>query len=166
MKRLFILFLIPFLSSLFATAQQEIPVEKKDRSTYTFKVPEFITVQDFEMVSAVTTNQPDLYVLNIRAKDASGNTDPAIQGKLLFEINGETKPVDFVDGLGQVQAEIKGTDKITMRAIDSDVTRTGTIKHPFNWSKIAGLALAVIVLAAVIWFIQKRKKKTNKVTAV
>ena len=80
-------------------------------------------------------------------------------GKLLFEINGEMLPVDFREGIGQVRATIKGTDEIKMRAVDSDITHVGTIEHPFGWGKIAGLALAVAVLALVVWQIQKRKNR-------
>jgi hypothetical protein len=158
MKRLFAAFLIPFFAFT-ATFAQEIPVEKKDRNEYTFKMPDYITVQDFEFISAVTTNQPDLYVINIRALDDAKQPDTRINGKLLFEINGQLVPVDFHEGIGSVQAQIKGTDKITMHALDSDITRTGTISHPFNWSKIIGLLVALAALGALVWFIQRKKKK-------
>jgi len=160
MKRLFFAFLIPFFA-LTAVFAQDIPVKEKSRNEYTFTMPDYITVQDFEFVSAVTTNQPDVYIINIQALNADKKQDKTINGKLLFEINGATLPVDFSEGLGSVKAAIKGTDKITMRAVDSDITRTGTLAHPFNWSKIAGLALAVAVLAMVIWLLQKRKKAKN-----
>ena len=158
MKRLFGAFLIPFFAC-FSAFSLDIPVEKKDHNEYTFRLPDYITVQDFEFVSAITTDQPDLYIINIRALDSEKNQDKTINGKLLFEINGATLPVDFTEGLGNVKAQIKGTDKITMRAVDSDITRTGTISHPFNWSKIGGLILAVAALGAFVWFIQRKKKK-------
>ena len=156
MKRLFSLFSLLFLLS-FSSFSQDIPVEQKDRNTYTFKLPDYLVVKDFEFVSAVTTDQPDVYVINIKAVNADKKLDENIQGKILFEINGQTVPVDFRNGLGSIKTEIKGTDKITMRAVDSNVTRVGNIEHPFNWSKIAGLLLAVAVLALVIWQIRKRK---------
>ncbi|MFC5271476.1 hypothetical protein [Adhaeribacter terreus] len=159
MKRLFTAFLIPFFALTAVFAQQEIPVEKKERNEYTFKMPDYITVQDFEFISAITTDQPNVYIINIRALDDAKQADKRVQGKLLFEINGQTLPVDFRDGLGSAKAEIKGTEKITMHAVDSDITRTGTISHPFNWSKIIGLVLALAALGAVVWFIQRRKKK-------
>ncbi|MBK0404909.1 hypothetical protein I5M27_18100 [Adhaeribacter sp. BT258] len=159
MKKLFAAFLIPFFAFTAVFAQQEIPVEKKDRNEYTFKMPDYITVQDFEFVSAITTDQPDVYIINIRALDAEKKQDANVKGKLLFEINGHMLPVDFTDGLGSAKVEIKGTDKITMRAVDSDITRTGTIAHPFNWSKIGGLVLALVALGAVVWFIQRKRKK-------
>ena len=157
MKSLFSLLSLLFLLS-FSGFAQDIPVKQKDRNTYSFNMQNFVLVHDFEFVSAVTTNTPDRYVINIRALNADKKTDENIQGKILFEINGKTLPVDFRKGLGNVITEIKGTDKITMRAVDSNVTRTGTIEHPFNWSKIAGLLLAVVVLALVIWQLRKRRK--------
>jgi hypothetical protein len=158
MKRLFTLIYLSFFAASFLLAQ-DIPVEQKERNTYSFKLPDYIVVQDFEFVSAVTTNQPDVYVINIKAIDDKKKLDEHINGKLLFEINGEMLPVDFRKGMGQVQATIKGTDKITMRAVDSDITHSGTINHPFHWTKILGLALSLAVLALVIWQIQKRKKR-------
>ena len=157
MKRLFSLISLAFLIS-FSGLAQDIPVEQKDRNTYSFKLPDYLVVRDFEFVSAVTTNQPDVYIINIRALKGENQVDEKIQGKILFEINGETLPVEFTNGLGNVQAEIKGTDKITMRAVDSDVTRVGNIEHPFDWTKIGGLLLAAVVLAIVIWQIRKRRK--------
>ena len=157
MKRLFSLISLAFLIS-FSGLAQDIPVEQKDRNTYSFKLPDYLVVRDFEFVSAVTTNQPDVYIINIRALKGENQVDEKIQGKILFEINGETLPVEFTNGLGSVQAEIKGTDKITMRAVDSDVTRVGNIEHPFDWTKIGGLLLAAVVLTIVIWQIRKRRK--------
>ena len=157
MKRLFSLISLAFLIS-FSGLAQDIPVEQKDRNTYSFKLPDYLVVRDFEFVSAVTTNQPDVYIINIRALKGENQVDEKIQGKILFEINGETLPVEFTNGLGSVQAEIKGTDKITMRAVDSNVTRVGNIEHPFDWTKIGGLLLAAVVLTVVIWQIRKRRK--------
>ena len=85
MKRLFSLFSLLFLLNLSGLAQ-DIPVEQKDRNTYTFKLPDYLVVQDFEFISAITTNQPDVYVINIKALDADKKTDEKIQGKILFEI--------------------------------------------------------------------------------
>lgn len=158
MQRLFSLFSLAFLLS-FSGLAQDIPVEQKERNTYSFKLPEYLVVHDFEFVSAITTSQPDVYIINIRALQGENQVDEKIQGKILFEINGETVPVDFRNGLGQVQAVIKGTDKITMRAVDSDVTRIGNIEHPFDWTKIGGLLLAAVVLTLVIWQVRKRKKQ-------
>jgi len=158
MKRLFCLFSIVFFLGLTLTAQ-DIPVKKEDKNSYSFEVPTFITVQDFEFVSAVTTDNPDIYIINIRALNTDKKTDERVNGGLLFEINGKMLPVLFTNGAGKVEAEIKGTDKITMKAVDTNVTRTGKINHPFPWEKIAGLAVAVVVLGLVIWFVQKRKKR-------
>ena len=159
MKRLFAAFFIPFFALTAAFAQQEIQVEEKDRNEYTVKMSQYIVVQDFEFISAITTDQSNIYIINIRALNAEKEQDTNVKGKLLFEINGQMLPVDFVDGMGSVKAEIKGTDKITMRAVDSDITRTGTISHPFDWSKLGGLILAIAALGALVWFIQRRKKK-------
>lgn len=160
MKRLFSLFALLFFFTLSGIAQ-DIPVEKEDRNTYSFKLPDYLVVHDFEFISAVTTDQPDVYVINIKALTPDKKLDDKIQGKILFEINGQTFPVDFSNGLGSIKTEISGTDKITMRAIDSNVTRVGNIEHPFHWSKIAGLLLAVAVLALVIWQIRKRRKNND-----
>ncbi|KAA9333598.1 hypothetical protein [Adhaeribacter soli] len=158
MKRLFSLLCLSFFA-LCSSFAQDIPVEQQDRNTYSFKVPSFIVVQDFEFISAVTTDQPDVYIINLRAINANREVDTKVNGKLLFEINDVMLPVDFRDGIGQVRAEIKGTNEIKMRAVDSDITHVGTIEHPFGWGKIAGLALAVAVLGLVIWQIQKRKNR-------
>lgn len=157
MKRLFSLFSLLFLFS-FNLVAQDIPVEQKDRNTYSFSLSDYLLVRDFEFVSAVTTDVPDRYVINIQALTPDKKVDDKIQGKILFEINGQTLPVEFRSGKGSVITEIKGTDKITMRAVDTNVTRTGNIEHPFNWSKIGGFALAAAVLALVIWQIKKRRK--------
>lgn len=158
MKRLFLLICLSFYT-LTSLSAQDITVEKKDRSTYSFKVPAFIVVQDFEFISAVTTDQPDVYVINLRAIDAEKKVDKNVNGKLLFEINGQMLPVDFREGLGQVRTHITGTDEINMRAVDSDITHVGTIEHPFGWGKITGLVLVLGVLALVIWQLQKRRKR-------
>ena len=159
MKRLFAAFFIPFFALTAAFAQQEIQVEEKERNEYTVKMSQYIVVQDFEFISAITTDQSNIYIINIRALNAEKEQDTNVKGKLLFEINGQMLPVNFVDGMGSVKAEMKGTDKITMRAVDSDITRTGTISHPFDWSKMGGLILAISALGALVWFIQRRKKK-------
>lgn len=160
MKRLFRLFLLPFLALTLAQAQN-IPVEKQGRNTYSFKVPDFITVQDFEFISAVTTNNPDVYIINIRALTPDKKTDTNVKGKLLFEINNQQVFVDFTNGQGHTKATIKGTRDITMRAVDSDVTRKGTIKNPFPWDKIAGGLLALALLAFII--LRRRKRKPNTI---
>jgi len=160
MKRLFSIFSLLILIN-FSGLAQDIPVEQKDRNTYSFKLPDYLVVQDFEFISAVTTSQPDVYVINIKALTSDKKLDEKIQGKILFEINGQTFPVDFRNGLGSIKTEIQGTDKITMRAVDSNVTRVGNIEHPFNWSTIGGLLLAVAVLALVIWQIRKRRRNND-----
>jgi hypothetical protein len=158
MKRLFRLFLLPFFALTFAQAQ-DIPVEKKERNTYSFNVPDFIVVRDFEFVSAITTAKPDVYIINVRALTANKETDVNLFGKLLFEINGQQQLVDFKAGLGNTTATIKGTRDITMRAVDTDVTRKGTIKNPFPWDKIVGGLVALALLA----FIILRRRKKNKI---
>lgn len=159
MKRLFSLFLILF--SAFAPAiSQDISVEKQDRNTYSFSVPDFVTVQDFELESAITTETPDLYLINVRALTQEKQTDTNIQGQLLFEINGKQQFITFKAGLAQVKAVVKGTDEIKVRAVDSNVTRTGTIKHPFPWDKIAGVSV-VLLLLAIILIRRRRKKRQN-----
>ena len=155
MRRLFWLFLLPFFALTFVQAQ-DIPVEKKDRNTYSFSVPDFVVVKDFEFVSAVTTANPDEYIINVRALTANKETDVNLYGKLLFEINGQQKLVDFKAGLGNTTAAIKGTREITMRAVDTDVTRKGTIKNPFPWDKIIGGLVALTLLAFII--LRRRKK--------
>lgn len=157
MKSTFFSILILFLSVCLVFAQ-EIEVKQQDRHTYTFSTAEVIRIKNFEFVSAITTDKPDVYVINVRALTADNQTDEGIVGKLLFEINGKQEVVDFRKGLGSVTVTIKGTDKITMRDVDSDITRVGTISHPVSWGKIAGLALAVAVLAAVILWRRKKKK--------
>ncbi len=157
MQRLFSTIFLLFLINLSVTAQ-DIPVKQEDQSTYSFKLPDYLVVQDFEFVSAVTTKTPDLYIINIRALGTDKKIDEGVKGKHLFEINGQTLPVEFTNGAGSVQVEIKGTDTITMRAIDANVTRTGSINHPFNWSKIGGLLLAFIALMLVIWQVRKRRR--------
>jgi hypothetical protein len=158
MKRLFCCFFLLFSVCLTVFAQ-DIPVEKQDRNTYSFSVPDFVVVKDFELISAVTTETPDTYLINVRALTPDKQTDTNIQGKLLFEINGKQQFIEFKDGLAQTQAIIKDTDQITMRAVDSDVTRTGTIKHPFPWDKIAGVAVVLLLLAVIL--IRRRRKRRN-----
>ena len=165
MQRLLSTFFLLFLT-VFNNFAQDIPVKKEEKNTYSFKLPDYLLVKDFEFVSAVTTETPDLYLINVRALDAAKKIDENIQGKLLFEINGQTLPVDFTNGLGRVQVEIKGTDKITMRAVDSNVTRTGSINHPVSWSKIGGLLLVVAVLAVVVWQVRKRRNLKNNSIAI
>lgn len=159
MKRLFWLFLLPLFAINFAQAQ-DIPVEKKERNTYSFNVPDFVVVQDFEFVSAITTAKPDEYIINVRALTANKETDVNLYGKLLFEINGQQKLVDFKAGLGNTVATIKDTHEITMRAVDTDVTRKGTIKNPFPWDKIVG---ALVVLTLLAFIILRRRKKNRTV---
>jgi hypothetical protein len=161
MKRLFWLFILPFFALTFAQAQ-DIPVEKKERNTYSFSVPDFVVVQDFEFVSAVTTAKPDEYIINVRALTANKETDVNLYGKLLFEINGQQKLVDFKAGLGNTIVTIKGTRDITMRAVDTDITRKGTIKNPFPWDKIIGSLVVLALLAFVILRRRKKNRNTNK----
>ena len=155
---IFFISLLILITNLVTAKAQDIPVKQEDRNTYSFNTGEAIRIKNFEFVSAITTDQPDIYIINVRALTGENKTDATIQGKLLFEINGKQELVDFREGIGQVRTTIKGTDKITMRDVDSHITRVGSIKHPMNWSKIGGLALVVAVLAAVILW--RRKKKT------
>src|SRR5688572_3141511 len=86
MKRLFSIFSL-LIAINFSGIAQDIPVEQKDRNTYSFKLPDYLVVQDFEFISAVTTSQPDVYVINIKALTSDKKLDEKIQGKILFEIN-------------------------------------------------------------------------------
>jgi hypothetical protein len=156
----FFCFLMLLLAGLQAQAQ-EIPVQKEDRSSYTFTVPAFIVLTDFEILSAVPHEKENEYLVQVRALNSQKQTDASIRGNIVFEINGKAQPVKFIDGLGRVVVNLQDQDELVMKDLDSGIVRKGKITKPVRWYGLLMLIPGVLVLWLIVSRVLRRRKQKD-----
>jgi hypothetical protein len=151
-------FFVLLLLSVFRLQAQDIPVKQEDRSTYSFVVPEYIVITDFEIVSAIEQKEPGNYLVQVRALNARRETDTGIRGNIVFEINGHHKPVLFSDGIGQVVVNLKDQEELVMKDLDSEIIRKGKINKPQRWYGLLMLIPALVILYLIISRIMRKRR--------
>ena len=114
--------------------------------------PMYIRVQDFRVTEVQPTGKADEYALTLLALTLRGEPDQRVLGGILFDIDGKSTVVPFQQGgVGDVIVTAPaGADRITVRAVDSNVTHAVELPGAGHtpWL-LGGGGLAVIIMLLI-----------------
>lgn len=163
-------FLIPLLLLLLAgsvgrtasaqTGGQEVPLQQgASRDEMTFSLgdsattgagAQYIVIHNFKIIDLEPTGKEDEYALTILAVTPDGEPDQHVVGGILFDIDGQSTVIPFDQGgVGDVVVKAKhGASQITLRAVDSSVTRSVDLPNRRWWLFAAGGLVIILIVVA------------------